>query len=128
MGKKTATSLEQSTAARITKEGRPPTTSSRRSNKAFRTLHPLKEREGWQVRPSAVTANRKEKNGEKLRSRVDADLTKNVDATRESSVCGLVHRDNFRYPSATKLLDSVRKGTTVPTNYSGLVYVIYGNR
>ncbi|GBN33647.1 hypothetical protein AVEN_206157-1 [Araneus ventricosus] len=31
----------------------------------------------------------------------DADLTKNVDATGESSVCSLVHRDRVRYLSET---------------------------
>ncbi|GBL74457.1 hypothetical protein AVEN_235403-1 [Araneus ventricosus] len=59
---------------------------------------------------------------------LDADLAKNVDATGESSVCNLVHRDKVRCPSATELWEKVWKGTTVPTNYSGLVYVIYGNR
>ncbi|GBN06798.1 hypothetical protein AVEN_69018-1, partial [Araneus ventricosus] len=55
----------------------------------------------------------------------DEDLTKNVDAAG-ISVLSLVHRDKVRYPSATKLSDTVWKGTTVLTNYSGLVYVIYG--
>ncbi|GBM74212.1 hypothetical protein AVEN_203412-1 [Araneus ventricosus] len=58
----------------------------------------------------------------------DADLTKNVGATGESSVCSLVHRDKLRYSSTTKLSVTVWKGTIVLTNYSGLVYVIYGNR
>ncbi|GBO39490.1 hypothetical protein AVEN_57238-1, partial [Araneus ventricosus] len=58
----------------------------------------------------------------------DADLTKNMVAIGESSVCSLVHRDKVRYPSATKLSDTVWKGTTVPTNYSSFVYVIYENR
>ncbi|GBN23691.1 hypothetical protein AVEN_241383-1 [Araneus ventricosus] len=58
----------------------------------------------------------------------DADLTKKVDATEGSSVCSLVHRDKERSPSATKLTDTEWKATTVPTNYSGLVYVIYRNR
>ncbi|GBM27201.1 hypothetical protein AVEN_9865-1 [Araneus ventricosus] len=48
--------------------------------------------------------------------RVDADLMKNVDATGESSVYSLVHRDKVRCPSATKLWDTARNGTTVPTN------------
>ncbi|GBN38548.1 hypothetical protein AVEN_213391-1, partial [Araneus ventricosus] len=30
----------------------------------------------------------------------DADLTKNVDAARESSMCSLVHRDKVQYISA----------------------------
>ncbi|GBN94458.1 hypothetical protein AVEN_69692-1 [Araneus ventricosus] len=59
---------------------------------------------------------------------VDAALTKNVISTGESSVCGLVHRDKVRCPSTSELLHIVWKGTTVPTNCSGLVYVICGNR
>ncbi|GBN71788.1 hypothetical protein AVEN_98537-1, partial [Araneus ventricosus] len=51
------------------------------------------------------------------------DLTKNVDATGESLVCSLVHRVH-----TAKLADTVWKASTVPTNSSGLVYVIYGNR
>ncbi|GBN64193.1 hypothetical protein AVEN_116193-1 [Araneus ventricosus] len=61
-------------------------------------------------------------------SPVDADLTKNVDATGESSVCGLAHRDKVRCPSTTELWGTVWKGTTAPTNCSGLVYVVYGNK
>ncbi|GBM99406.1 hypothetical protein AVEN_175968-1, partial [Araneus ventricosus] len=56
----------------------------------------------------------------------DSDLMKNVDATGESSVCSLVHTDKVQYTSATKLSDTVWEGTTVPTNYSDLLYVIYG--
>ncbi|GBL77628.1 hypothetical protein AVEN_152870-1 [Araneus ventricosus] len=59
---------------------------------------------------------------------VDADLAKNMDATGESSVCSLVHRDKVRCPSAKELWDTVWKGITDPTNYAGLVYVIYGNK
>ncbi|GBN69381.1 hypothetical protein AVEN_84440-1 [Araneus ventricosus] len=58
----------------------------------------------------------------------DANLTKNVEAAGESSVCSLVHKDKVRYPSTTKLSDTTWKGTTVPTNYLVLVYIIYGNR
>ncbi|GBL97630.1 hypothetical protein AVEN_49138-1 [Araneus ventricosus] len=56
----------------------------------------------------------------------DADLTENVDS-RESSVCSLVHRDKVRYTSATKLSNTIWKGTTVLPNHSGLMYVIYEN-
>ncbi|GBM53440.1 hypothetical protein AVEN_109347-1 [Araneus ventricosus] len=39
-----------------------------------------------------------------------ADLTKNVDARGESSVCSLVHRDNVRCPSSTELWNTIWKG------------------
>ncbi|GBN11860.1 hypothetical protein AVEN_222210-1 [Araneus ventricosus] len=42
----------------------------------------------------------------------------------ESSVCSLVSRDKVQYTSATEILDTVWKETTVPTNHSGLVYAI----
>ncbi|GBM94193.1 hypothetical protein AVEN_100411-1 [Araneus ventricosus] len=58
----------------------------------------------------------------------DADLTKNEGVTGESLVCSLVYRDQVRYPSATKLSDTIWKRTTVSTIHSGLVSVIYGNR
>ncbi|GBN94794.1 hypothetical protein AVEN_54189-1, partial [Araneus ventricosus] len=50
----------------------------------------------------------------------DAHLTKNVDATGERSVCSLVHREKVQCPSATELWDTVWKGTTGPTDCSGL--------
>ncbi|GBN55697.1 hypothetical protein AVEN_70749-1 [Araneus ventricosus] len=48
----------------------------------------------------------------------DPDLTKNMDATGESSMCSPVHRDKVRYPSAMKLSDTIWKGTTVPTSHA----------
>ncbi|GBN18894.1 hypothetical protein AVEN_239583-1 [Araneus ventricosus] len=51
---------------------------------------------------------------------VDADLMKNVDATGESSVCSLVHRDKVRCPSATELWDTVWKGNHRPDQLFGL--------
>ncbi|GBO39552.1 hypothetical protein AVEN_127227-1, partial [Araneus ventricosus] len=43
----------------------------------------------------------------------DADFAKNVDAAGESSLFSLVHKDEVRYLSATKLSDTVQKGTIV---------------
>ncbi|GBO17332.1 hypothetical protein AVEN_139033-1, partial [Araneus ventricosus] len=37
----------------------------------------------------------------------NADLMKNVDVTGEGSVCSLVDRVQVRYPSGTKLSDTV---------------------
>ncbi|GBM12473.1 hypothetical protein AVEN_55306-1 [Araneus ventricosus] len=53
-----------------------------------------------------------------LKQHSHADLTKNVDAAGESSVCSLVHRDKVRCSNATKLSDTIWHGTTVPTNYA----------
>ncbi|GBN04742.1 hypothetical protein AVEN_253288-1 [Araneus ventricosus] len=82
----------------------------------------------------------------------DEDLTKTVDATGESSVCSLVHRDkksdnqvqrNYRtqygreptsplairaWYTSFKETSTVWNRTAVPTSLSGLVYVIYGNK
>ncbi|GBM44976.1 hypothetical protein AVEN_223058-1 [Araneus ventricosus] len=44
---------------------------------------------------------------------------------QESSVCSLVHRDKVKAQVCGTLGHSWN-GTTPPTNYSGLVYVIYG--
>ncbi|GBO09643.1 hypothetical protein AVEN_104838-1 [Araneus ventricosus] len=35
----------------------------------------------------------------------DADLTKNMDGTGESSACSLVHRDKVRYPIRLRLYE-----------------------
>ncbi|GBM16865.1 hypothetical protein AVEN_99758-1 [Araneus ventricosus] len=45
----------------------------------------------------------------RCRVALDEDLTKNVDATEESSVCSLAHRDKVRCPSVAKLWDTVWK-------------------
>ncbi|GBL85799.1 hypothetical protein AVEN_63141-1 [Araneus ventricosus] len=45
--------------------------------------------------------------GSALWSLLDADLSKNVDATGESSVCSLLHGDKVRCPSATEFWDTV---------------------
>ncbi|GBM66061.1 hypothetical protein AVEN_207157-1 [Araneus ventricosus] len=39
----------------------------------------------------------------------DADLTKNMDATAELSVCSLVHRDKVRCPCATSASETDRR-------------------
>ncbi|GBM13320.1 hypothetical protein AVEN_226301-1 [Araneus ventricosus] len=59
----------------------------------------------------------------------DTDLTKSMDSTGESSVCSLVHRDKVRYPSATKLSDTVygRDPLSRPTIRTWYTYVIYRN-